>query len=213
MDFRMSYLFGFLQADGSFCEQSRNRGKIRLEVSYRDKDVIYLLDDIIPCNSFISERTRNTNFKDDYKSICLTICDFEFREKMKMYGLPVGKKSHTITPPTINSYSEVDYIRGLFDGDGSLGITSNNIPFVSIITASEKMKDYILDFFFRETGKLKKSSRNKRDGVFNIMITNEDAQKFVKDVYYDGCIALNRKKEKARQISEWVRPEHVKKRN
>jgi hypothetical protein len=36
-------------------------------------------------------------------------------------GIPYGKKSETVNPPS-NPFSEKDYIRGLIDGDGSIGM-------------------------------------------------------------------------------------------
>ena len=37
---RHAYLFGFLQADGSLEEATRNRGKVRVEVAERDGDIL-----------------------------------------------------------------------------------------------------------------------------------------------------------------------------
>ena len=41
MDAFLSYLYGFLQADGNLYEQSRNRGKLSIEISKRDENIIY----------------------------------------------------------------------------------------------------------------------------------------------------------------------------
>lgn len=94
-----SYIYGLLQADGNFYETTRNRGKIRLEISKRDKDIIYKLSNNLNVNTNISERTRDTNFKEEYDSISLTIFSLEFRNKIKSLGLHPGKKDISIKPP------------------------------------------------------------------------------------------------------------------
>ncbi len=62
MDKNMSYIYGLFQTDGHLYEQSRNRGKLTLEINSRDVDILESLDKIIPCNSYISSRKRVTNF-------------------------------------------------------------------------------------------------------------------------------------------------------
>ncbi len=43
------------------------------------------------------------------------------------------------------------------------------------------------------------------------MITKEDAQLFVKEVYYEGCLGLKRKKNKAKEVLSWIRPLEMRK--
>ena len=65
----------------------------------------------------------------------MRIYNWDFRKWIKKY-VPVGKKSYIICPPK-EEFSEVDYWRGIIDGDGSLGIAKSlgNAPFLSVITA------------------------------------------------------------------------------
>jgi hypothetical protein len=207
-----SYLIGLLQTDGHFQESSRNRGKITIELSLRDKDIIDKITALIPVNYKISQRTRNTNFKKDYTSIILTIYDWGFREFMKTCGLPVGKKSEIIAPPLHLPISEPDYIRGLYDGDGSLGLKQTGGPFISLTTASEDIKDYILVYMSKILGiPHKQLKRNKRDNIYNIGLSSLDAVNFTKHIYYENCLGINRKIEKANEVTNWSRPTHIRK--
>ena len=56
-----SYIFGLLITDGSMYLTTRNRGKVTLEVSEKDFDIVEKLFNEIP-GSKIHTRTRNTNF-------------------------------------------------------------------------------------------------------------------------------------------------------
>jgi len=103
--------------------------------------------------------------------------------------------------------SEVDYVRGLVDGDGSLGLTAKGYPFVSLNTSSDAIAAFYIDFLHRVTGRPRKtSSRNKHDDTFNIAVFKEPAQTVSALLYYDGCLALTRKTRAAQAIRAWTRP-------
>lgn len=205
-----AYFIGFSQADGSLSEQSRNRGKFRIELQQNDKELLNKFSNLLECNYKISERTRNTNFKDEYHSCMLTVYNQDFRNEMSKY-MCNGKKSDSVKMP--KGIIKKDYFRGIIDGDGSIGFTSNGFPFVSLVTESEELAKDFLNYIQEITGKIKKTSRNTRDNVFNIMVNKEDAQLLVKDMYYDNCLALDRKYNKVKDILEWKRPEGLKKIN
>lgn len=206
-----SYIFGFLQADSHFSENTRNRGRIDVELAYRDQDIIYKMHEAVPVKTTIHSRTRDTNFKKDYKSIKLSIFDLAFREEIKKLGLPVGKKSKKIKPPT-GKYYKIDYWRGIIDGDGSIGFyETEGWPFVSLFTESYKLAKEYRNFLAEVLNKPKKKlKRNSRDDGYNIMISKEDAVKLVSVLYYENCICLNRKLKMAQKVIKWTRPVNLK---
>jgi len=211
----IAYFWGFAQTDGHLSGDTRpggNRGHLVIEINNTDVDILnkikQLFEDKIKVTIFT--RIRNTNFKKKSISSGLRICNRGFREGMKLLGFPQGKKSTSIAPPPCD-FSEVDYVRGLIDGDGSLGFASSGKPFVSFVTTSESIKEYYIDFLSNNIGILKNNYRNERDGVFNILLSNEDAVNFSKIVYYEGAISMNRKMNIAKEIKKWVRPRTLKK--
>jgi len=205
-----AYLFGFAQTDGHLYEQSRNRGKLRIEIGEKDAEILERFQKLLPFNSSISRRVRTTNFGVNYESVIWTVCDKRFRDCLKDWGFPAGKKSEIIKPPCA-SYSPSDYFRGLLDGDGSIGLTAHGFPFVSLVTSSPQIVGEYLNFIKRVTGKLKASLPNSRDKIHNIAIYKEDAQALVKHIYYKNCLALPRKKRKAEEVLAWRRPSTMKK--
>lgn len=209
MDKNMSYIFGLFQTDGHLSEQTQNRGRFSIELDIKDEDIINKLKEIITENSYISYRKRETNFGQS-KTAKLSVYDWKFREMIKSYGFPVGKKSDEIAPPSID-YIEVDYIRGLIDGDGSIGMTSSGFPIFGFTTKSETLKKYMLNFIYKHTGKRKKINKNKRDGCYNICLYKEDAIKITNVLYYDEALSIKRKYNNAKLISKWKRPANMKK--
>lgn len=204
------YLFGLIQADGHLYQNSRNRGRLSIELGKRDEKLLIELQKRFPFNSTISYRTRKTNFSDEYVSVVWSVYDKSFRKFLVKNGIPYGRKSEIISIP-LNEYSKADYFRGLIDGDGSLGLTANGFPFLSFITASSEIAKEYLGFLKSITAKEKSSVKNKRDNVFNIAVYKEDAQKLVKNLYYKDCLALPRKIQKAKEVLNWKRPKTMKK--
>lgn len=200
------YLFGFLQADGT-SEETRTKGRVRIELNYDDEGLLSNFQQILPVNTSLRSRTRDTNFKESYKSAILSICNATFREKLKHLGLMPGKKSALVKPPEhLPKDGQKDYLRGLIDGDGSLGITSNNRCFISLTTSSDLIKDFFMGFILEKTQKKKRNNRNTRDNAYNIVVFDEDAQTLCRFLYYPDCMALKRKKESAEAVRNWTRP-------
>lgn len=198
----LSYFIGFVMADGTFQEGSRNRGRITIEIKREDEQLLKDISNILPCNSYIRYRERTTNFKEGYKSALLSIYDYDFRQFVKQY-IPLGKKSDiTYIPKDVNIS---DFLRGFIDGDGSIGFTANNAPFVSIITSSEQFKQDYLNFLEKEFSIIKHINRNKRDNVYNITVFNEDAINLIKFLYKDCNLCLKRKYDSAMECLKWVR--------
>jgi hypothetical protein len=200
-----AYLYGLIQTDSHLSQDTRNRGKLRIEMSYRDVDVLEQLASVIPYHTRLCVRTRSTNFSADYKSAMLSVYAKEFRDELISLGMMSGEKSEMIDVPRCE-FSQTDYFRGILDGDGSLGFTSNKFPFLSLCTASEKLAIAYESFIGQLTRKEKRLARNSRDRVFNIILFKEDAQAITSALYYEGCIAISRKRQMAQAIQEWKRP-------
>jgi len=203
-----SYLVGLLQADGHMHKGKGQKGKMSYEISIKDEDIIYKLEPLLNCNYSIHKRIRDTNYKKNYESIALTICSLEFRNWLVQY-VPYGKKDEIVEKPT--NVIDIEYWRGIIDGNGSIGFTKRGIPFVGLVIKSDKLLQQCLQFVFEITGQQKICNKNKRDKIYNIRINNEDSQLFLKTLYYENCLSINRKYDLARQVMKWERPITMKK--
>jgi len=199
-----AYLLGFLQTDGHLYEGTRNRGKVVLEIGNRDKEILPSLAALFPCYVGIRSRIRSTNYANHHSSSVMTVNDYAVREELKSKGLIAGAKSGLIAPPSA-PYTKPDYFRGVVDGDGSLGVTANGYPFISLVTASKLMAQAFVKFIAQLTGSRKTFSRNTRDGVFNISVFREPAQQLISTMYYQDCLALTRKMSSANNALLWRR--------
>ncbi|MGW7068462.1 hypothetical protein ACWGII_10975 [Streptomyces sp. NPDC054855] len=204
-----AYMFGFLQADGHLSRQSRDRGRLTVEINVRDIEILREFQRLTPYNSTISERIRATKFSEEHHSATWTLCSLEARTTVNQLGLPYGRKSKRITPPRVE-FSRRDYLRGVVDADGSVGYTSQGLPFLSLTTASTAVGVYLCRYARMLTGAERLIKRNARDGIYNIVYTKEAAMGLAADLYYPGCLALERKRTSATSIAAWVRPAEMK---
>ncbi|MCK9556172.1 hypothetical protein M0R19_07690 [Candidatus Pacearchaeota archaeon] len=196
----LAYAIGLLQTDGYNCKADPNKkkGKIGLDISYRDNDMIYNLEKIFKpiCNVSIREDTKDTNFSKEFHYISLTIGNYDVRNFLTKY-IPIGKKKNIIVPPDFVLEDKTltkHYLRGYFDGDGSLGITSKNTPFISVCVVSDIIKDYILQNIFEVLNFKKNINRNKRDNIYNIVLFTKKAVTYASMLYDNENLCSQRKK-------------------
>ncbi|MFD6435502.1 hypothetical protein [Streptomyces venezuelae] len=204
-----AYMFGFLQADGHLSQQSRDRGRLAVEISARGIHILHEFQRLTPYNSSIRERTRSTNFAETHTSAIWTLHCLEARTKLNELGLPYGRKSKTITPPRVE-FSRRDYLRGVIDADGAVGYTGQGLPFISLTTASTAVGVYLCRYARQLVGVERLIKRNARDGIYNILYTKKTAMGLAMDLYYPGCLALERKRTAADSLAAWVRPAGMK---
>lgn len=212
MDLRVpeyAYMFGFLQMDAHLHQGVGQKGRLTLEINARDIEILREFQNLTPYNSTISRRTRATNFAESYTSAVWRLCSVEARTRINQLGLPYGRKSTTIRPPQ-GEFSRRDYLRGIVDADGSVGYTGQGLPFVALTTASTAIASYFTRCALQVTGAERLPHRNARDGIYNILYTKEAAQLLAADLYFPGCLSLERKRTQADSLATWVRPAGMK---
>lgn len=200
-----AYMFGFLQADGHLRQGPGQKGRLSVEINVRDIEILHEFQRLTPYNSTISERTRATNFAESHHSAIWSLCSLEARTTINQLGLPYGRKSKKITPPRVE-FSRRDYLRGVIDADGSVGYYKDGSPYISLTTASTAVGVYLCRYVRQLTGIQRFIKRNARDEIYNIPYTRETAQALGKDLYYPGCLALERKQKAVSSFSSWERP-------
>jgi hypothetical protein len=160
---------------------------------------------VLPWRTSLTFRTRSTNFAPVFECATLTLCGLAARKEFLEAGLRTGRKSATIAPPA-EPFSHRDYLRGLYDADGSVGFIANGMPFLSIVTASMPIAEFVCAEILRVTGVVRTARPNKRDGVMNVMITADPAALYAQWLYGDAILALDRKREAALAVAAWTRP-------
>jgi len=183
------YWLGFISADGNL---SRKQYSVYLGI----KD----LDHIIKYRDFI-----NSKLKIYYKlnQANSTIGAVVFRNSeiwnyLNETGITPAK-SRTFTYKKELNW---EFVRGYFDGDGSI---SKNEP--KITTGSENFKNQLLDFF--KLNNITSSVSIKGDKVFDIYIRGNSRFDFFYNMYKENSIKLDRKYIKYRAALEKFRVKNI----
>lgn len=113
----MAYVLGFFTADGNMIKNRRGAHFIEFQITDRD-----LLKEIRKCfgsNHKIAIHKRNNNWKTSYR---LQIGSKQIFNDLLALGL-TPKKSKTINLPNIPKKYLSHFVRGYFDGDGSVVVS------------------------------------------------------------------------------------------
>lgn len=207
-----SYIYGLFLTDGSIDIKDYNSytGTIRLELNYKDKDIIEKLYQIIPYSS-IHERTRATNFSQEHHTIIFSNSRKDFISILINMGFPIENKTINACPP-ICEYDINAFWRGVIDGDGSLGIRQgkNGLEaFLSLTTKSELLRNAFCNYLSSITREQYNPKRNIRDGVYNIGCGTSSTKKVIDKLYSNATIYLNRKYNKMLEINQFIKDNNI----
>lgn len=199
-----SYLFGLILTDGSLYFNTRNRGKVIIELALRDQDIMSKIKKNFYYKSYLYSRKRDTNFKEQNEFVGWACYQKDFRDELLLLGIPSVDKSINAIPP-ITEYNKSAFWRGVIDGDGSIGMTGTNNPFISLTIVSEMLAQEYFTLLKEQFGIIKVNNRNSRDNIYNVVVKNEDAIALGDYIYKDSTIHIDRKYNNYLEFKNWKR--------
>ncbi len=192
----MAYVLGFISADGNICHSGRVHA---LQIACDDKDVIEKIKFAFEYEGPIYEKAR-PNGKISYS---LRICDPIIFKDLEHLGV-TERKSLTFTPSKTPVKLVRHFIRGYFDGDGSVYLRNTKYPsrlVVSIYTASLNMANYlhinckqVLGDLYQ--GRILMHMARQKTPFYNIHLGHKAAVKLFNYMYQNADIYLERKYKK-----------------
>jgi hypothetical protein len=202
-----AYWLGYLAADGTIrvreCGISkdgkkRNRGNsIHLKLSTMDEAHLIKFRDVVCPNSVLKYSTsvvttRKGNISTSY-NVILNLYSNHIVSQIIDKG--VGpRKTFTVGKPNIEEKYIRHYLRGLFDGDGTVRIDGTTKMTYSIASASEKMYEFLYDH-------LKSLDIDmRRYGINCVIARKEDTMRFHDYIYKDATVWLERKRDKLNDL-------------
>ena len=198
----MAYVLGFLAADGNVASKE-NSISIQLQKSDEQllKDIKEITESSRPLDYYITNAGHDT--------VKFQVWSAEWKKDLAIYNI-VPNKTYILQPPSFLAEKYyIDYIRGYFDGDGSVSHRIDNIKHCSfeIIGMSEPVIEWIKDVLIQQYGIFSTSGVTSRYTENNKKVykigyyTIDKLQKIYNALYYDNnCLCLQRKKEKFETI-------------
>ena len=188
-----SYFLGLIAADGSIFKTSKGKMVFSLQLQEKDKDILDSLS--IELSGSVS-MVRNDSRTDPAKQKMFTIrfSDEIFIENLMDLGI-LPRKTENLDWINLPENLIRDFIRGYFDGDGSVYISNNNVygNFVGNKIFIPKLRDYLFEksilptrYAIIDRGNFCSFHFGSKEG--NLSLYNY--------MYYDECLCLERKKVK-----------------
>jgi hypothetical protein len=158
----MAYILGFWFADG--CMRSTKKTKI-FSISQHKKDK-YLLEAILKEMDSDYPLSQNVDC-----CCCFTVCSEEiYNDIIKLGGKE--RKSLDVKFPHVPKKYLSDFVRGLWDGDGSIYYHTQSKSYASTYTSGSK--DFIVGLYLA----LQKDIPNLRGGLYNGKLYNESRRDY-----------------------------------
>jgi transposase-like protein len=188
-----SWLLGLLMTDGCVME----RTLIKLSIS--DKDGTQLASQIIGFGSVreSSPEIREYNGKIIHGRLPVwnyVACSIQLVERLEAFGL-TARKTKTLTFPNVLDIALPDFIRGLWDGDGSWFVDKRDNSLIAHFgCASEPFMHALQAITSNITGSRAQVRSNSRKDFWQLSYQTKPAVALARWLYYDaGLVCLERK--------------------
>ena len=183
----MAYIFGYWYADGNM---NRCSGGYRFSITSND------LEHLLKIRKLLSSNHKLRDRKDD-NSYTLRISNKEiYNDILKLGGVPA--KSLIAKFPCVPKLFIKHFIRGYFDGDGSIYLR-NGEPHINIVGTKPFLST--LENHLPYKGRLNKVSKQ----TYQLSYNGEYAQDVLDFIYLGSSLNLSRKYNLYQQAIKWNR--------
>lgn len=207
----MAWLLGFLASDGTV---RKNSNEIKIGLAIKDKEILEKIKEELQLQIEVKDYVTNTGY--DACTLQWT-CEEHKRDLADYHIIPA--KTFVLKPPVekLDRKYWIDYIRGYFDGDGSINLIANsngrgngNLRW-QVCSATPELLEWIVDFFYEEYGipKVNLQAQNRpgsQHTLYCIQYSSRATRQIYNVLYTPNSLYLKRKKEHFEEILAKVKP-------
>lgn len=199
-----AYWLGFIYADGSITKKVYEKGsytyRLRMELMFEDKYILEqmaldLESDLKP-KEYYNDASHFEGYNKPKHTAYIMFSSKKMGEDLIKLGVVPNKTLILKSLPSIPDNLMKHFIRGYFDGDGSVYLTKDN----TIKTAFYGTHDFInsiQDFLIKELNLIKKKITDQKEAnVSFVGMAKQESEKLYHYMYDEATIFLNRKYEK-----------------
>lgn len=197
-----AYWLGMLLADGSVIKRSDNSFVIKLELKNEDR---YILERFV---KDIDTDLKVKDYKYEYKNrsskhnAIIQVHSIKMAQDLSKYGVVPQKTYKQSKLPNIPKEYMNHFIRGYFDGDGSISLIKPKDQHIHrakiMFCADETLANEIKELLFNEVGIISVIINMKKYGhnIYNVRFgKNEYVYKFYDYIYNNAIFYMKRKRE------------------
>lgn len=186
---RMAYILGFLAADGSI---SLRENVLKITLSQKDKELLEQIREELEYTGEVKDATTSKGF--DISTLQIT-CK-EYKQDLQKYNI-VPQKTYTFSfPTTLNKDYWIDFIRGYWDGDGTICTAGKEAIRTSLCGYKKDFLEFVLSYLEQEY-KIPRVAIRQKNNTYYFQYSNNSTILLYKALYYeDNVMCMKRKKEK-----------------
>lgn len=193
----MAYWIGILASDGSV---NKNENQIYIELKREDKELLEKLNIDIQNERPVKDYETSRG----YENSKLYFYSKQIKEDLKQYHI-IPNKTYDLNysfPEKINKEFLFDYVRGLFDGDGSIKMTGSTITW-QVDVGRREIAENIVKLFKEKQVELSISEQKKKNiTIYRVYgYTTEKCKKIYELLYKtESNLFMKRKKDKFEKL-------------
>lgn len=196
-----AWMLGFIYADG-YIDSSKT--KLKFTLAEKDKDVLEKIKSILRSNSPIKRKEGRQIKGTDYfgsSTVTLMISNAQICQDLEKHGAFYKKSLKLQFPLFLKDELIRHFIRGYFDGDGSITFGRHDFPKISIASNKEFLEG-IHDILLKEniTSNIYASNRSKVNSLE--INAKSSVEKFLNYIYKDSNIFMERKYQRYKYFFE-----------
>ena len=200
-----AYTLGLIASDGTLYKRDGHSGLIQIKLQESDeqilRDILADMDSTYPVN-----HVKNG----DFKQVVISITSQDLYDQLLNIGIGQNKtwslKLENVLSNIPNEY-RIDFFRGYFDGDGCITklnenkISKVNINFTCPYDFGLELQKHLKELYNINSSVRIDKHRDYTNLFCNVTIDDTiNKYKLLKLMYYDGCLCLKRKEDRARMI-------------
>ena len=192
----MAYLLGFLASDGTV---DKKNNRIKIGLSSIDKKFLMEIKEELKYEGDILDYITSNGFSVSE----LTFTSQQIKNDLARYNIVPNKTFTFKFPKNLNKKYWIDFIRGYFDGDGSVSTAGENAIKWQICSATKDVLETIVDFFYEEYH-IKKVSileqPRKNSTLYYFQYSTNAAKEIFPILYEKNSLKLPRKYLKFKEL-------------
>lgn len=175
---KSAYTVGFIAADGHL---RFDRNCVVISIHKKDVEILHKI-------LFAMNSNANISFGKTRETATISITSSKLLEDLFSILYVKNQKSFLLGEPNISDKYAKDFIRGYFDGDGSVKNKVKHIQFLGTF----KLLEWINNQFTKNLSIINKIPK-KKGNIFKLEYTGNNAIKILDWIYSDSTIYLDRK--------------------
>lgn len=191
----MAYLLGFLASDGTI---RKNDNSVKIGLSSVDRDFLLTIKKEIGYQGELTNYITSNGFSVSE----LRFTSKQIKADLAKYNIVPNKTFIYTFPKNLKREYWIDFIRGYFDGDGSVSTASSEAIRWQVCSANPDVLNTIVDFFFEEyeIPKVNLQWQEKVHRLYYIQYSTTATRKIFQILYTPNCLKLPRKYEKFKKL-------------